>query len=275
MEVKESSTSKCISQLSITMHICHLRLKLDWSSFNINVKWHCGPCLRMSWNMHYILVEGDNFSHVFLSIRGPLRSQCCEACHIAWSHLHFPHSRLPIERCHFVTHSFKRRFTPCRLTFTPFVREVTSHQALIANMWKIFSIDFQKYFIVWLHVIHTFNHSILTQPMNFRGTNNVSLFRIWSARRSGKYLLVLANTGNLGFDSRRDPRLYIYSFQEFYLFWNGTSSSTTGGVWLPHLQGEWLCWVSLSRTHFHIVHRIFVLAKTHPVESSDITQSRN
>jgi hypothetical protein len=48
----------------------------------------------------------------------------------------------------------------------------------------------------------------------------------------GKLLMALASTVNLGFRSRRESWSYFYSFQDIYVFWNGASSLTSGGVWL-------------------------------------------
>jgi hypothetical protein len=49
--------------------------------------------------------------------------------------------------------------------------------------------------------------------------------------RSVKFLLGLASTVILGLESRRDSRPH-FSSQDFQVLWNGTFSSTTGGVWL-------------------------------------------
>jgi hypothetical protein len=45
-------------------------------------------------------------------------------------------------------------------------------------------------------------------------------------------MLVLTRTIILGFVSRRFSWPHLYSFQYFYVFWNGASSSTSGGLWL-------------------------------------------
>jgi hypothetical protein len=52
-----------------------------------------------------------------------------------------------------------------------------------------------------------------------------------SAGLSVKLLLVFASTVILGFESRRDSWPY-FSFQDFYVLWNGASSSTTSEAWL-------------------------------------------
>jgi hypothetical protein len=59
--------------------------------------------------------------------------------------------------------------------------------------------------------------------------------------RPFKLLLDLASTVNIGFEPRRDPCPYSCSFQDFRVFRNGTTSTTTGGVLLllvnPNLLG--------------------------------------
>jgi hypothetical protein len=73
--------------------------------------------------------------------------------------------------------------------------------------------------------------------------------------RSVKLLTVLTSTVILGFGSRRYPWPY-FSFQDFHLFWNGASSLTRGGVWLPFTGGDssghsLTNWPSPPHTHMH------------------------
>jgi hypothetical protein len=53
-----------------------------------------------------------------------------------------------------------------------------------------------------------------------------------SRTRSTKGLLVLARVDSLAFRPRQDPRPYICSFRTFKMFWNGSSSSKRGRIWI-------------------------------------------
>jgi hypothetical protein len=65
---------KFISDVLITLHVCQLRLKFDYSNFNIKVKWHkelvdCGLILVHLENRSYMLVEEAKFpAHYSLAL---------------------------------------------------------------------------------------------------------------------------------------------------------------------------------------------------------------
>jgi hypothetical protein len=62
---------------------------------------------------------------------------------------------------------------------------------------------------------------------------------------------------NLGFGSPRDSWLYYCSLQDFYVFWNGASTSTSGGVWLLLVTAPLLGVTGLrahTNTHAHTTH---------------------
>jgi hypothetical protein len=65
--------------------------------------------------------------------------------------------------------------------------------------------------------------------------------------RSGKLLLALASTVNRAFGPRRDPWPYFRFFQDFYVFWYGTSTSRKRGIWLLRP----LCWGWLEQALTH------------------------
>jgi hypothetical protein len=70
--------------------------------------------------------------------------------------------------------------------------------------------------------------------------------------RSGKLLLVLASTVNLGFGSIRNPLPYFYSFQDFCVLRNGTSSSTIRGVWILLVNPLYWVWLDCRSKHIYL-----------------------
>lgn len=88
IKVMESNMAKCITQVPITLQICHFHLNFGWNSFNINIQCHWkwvnyGPRLVDILKMYVkFLVKKLNFFHIFLSINGIFFSEKWEMCHI-------------------------------------------------------------------------------------------------------------------------------------------------------------------------------------------------
>jgi hypothetical protein len=89
-------------------------------------------------------------------------------------------------------------------------------QSLLQSWGKYFCIHFQKFFSLWLQVIHTLKHLFRTRRRNFRATENMSLFRFRSIIL--KFLLSLASIVKLRFGFRRDQWPYLRSPKSFAYF---------------------------------------------------------
>jgi hypothetical protein len=89
--------------------------------------------------------------------------------------------------------------------------------------------------VAWQRIPTMSSASLLTSlPAGCHLTTGPQLAAHWlwlSDGRSVKLLLAFTNTVILDFRPLRDSWPYFY-FQDVYVFWNGASSSTRGGVWL-------------------------------------------
>jgi hypothetical protein len=97
--------------------------------------------------------------------------------------------------------------------------------------------------------VHTYIHTYI--PYIVLSMCWIFYFPMFRAEQSSNLLLVFASTVILGFGPRRDHYHIFVCSKTTYVFWNGASSTTRGGVWLL------LSTTGDSGRLFH-VHKIYI-----------------